>query len=180
ARSTNTRDEVLRTSISLCLDRSFSELSVTHPGIGFMYDPASATGCENVAVDEDLLTRALTLVFEALTENAQELEISVNAEGNSLEGVTEVQILASPNPVSSKMIHQFNDSGSNLIYDLAKDEKNIMFKLGVAASLFRRANGTVSFADLGDDGNLVMLTLPQNLYYEDADARQHRRASAHA
>ncbi|MFM8178502.1 MAG: hypothetical protein ACKOAG_04855 [Candidatus Kapaibacterium sp.] len=133
-----------------------------------------------MAVDEDLLTRALTLVFEALTENAQDLEISINAEGNSLEGVTEVQILASPNPVSSKMILQFNDSGSNLISDLAKDEKNIMFKLGVAASLFRRANGTVSFADLGDDGNLVMLTLPQNLYYEDADAKQHRRASAHA
>jgi hypothetical protein len=78
------------------------------------------------------------------------------------------------------MILQFNDSGSNLIYDLVKDEKNIMFKLGVAASLFRRANGTVSFADLGEDGNLVMLTLPQNSYYEDADVKQQRYASVTA
>lgn len=180
ARSTNTRDEVLRTSISVCLDRSFNEMSASHPGATFSFDPAAAVGCENVAVDEDLLTRALKLVFEALAENAQELEICINAESNSLEQVTEVQILASPNPVTSKMILQFNDSGSNLIYDLAKDEKNIMFKLGVAASLFRRANGTVSFADLGEDGNLVMLTLPQNSYYEDADVKQQRYASVTA
>lgn len=177
-RSTNTRDEVMRTSISRCLDRSFHEMSASYPGATFSFDPATAVGCENVAVDEDLLTRALKLVFEALAENAQDLEICVNTESNSLEQVTEVQILASPNPVTSKMILQFNDSGSNLIYDLAKDEKNIMFKLGVAASLFRRANGTVSFADLGEDGNLVMLTLPQNSYYEDADVKQQRYASA--
>jgi hypothetical protein len=46
--------------------------------------------------------------------------------------------------------------------------------------LFRRANGTVSFADLGEDGNLVMLTLPQNSYYEDADVKQQRYASVTA
>lgn len=174
ARSTNTRDEILRSSISDCLDRSFAEMTSSYPGTNFNFDASAAKGCEDVAMDSGLLTRALNLVFEALAENAQSLEISVNAESNSLEQVTEVQILASPNPITSKMILQFNDSGSNLIYDLAKDEKNIMFKLGVAASLFRRANGTVSFANLGEDGNLVNLTLPQTSFYEDADMQKQR------
>jgi len=109
------------------------------------------------------------LVFEALAEGGEHISIEVTSQVNSLERVLEVQLLASTNELTERMIEQFNRSGSNIVRDLVKDENNIMFRLAVAASLFRRVNGTVSFASLGADGNLVMLTLPQQTPYETAD-----------
>jgi K+-sensing histidine kinase KdpD len=169
ARSTNTRAEDVKTSVKLCLERSQNRLRSS----GVALDSVNSTSLlddEMVAVDGELLTRAFNLVFEAIAEGTEHMSIEVTSQVNSLERVLEVQMLSSANALTERMIEQFNNSGSNIIRDLVKDENNIMFRLAVAASLFRRMNGTVSFASLGSDGNLVMLTLPQQTPYETVEA----------
>jgi PAS domain S-box-containing protein len=168
ARSTNTRAEDVKTSLKLCLERSQNRLLASGVSMAAL-NASSLPDDEMVAVDGELLTRAFALVFEALAEGGEHISIEVTSQVNSLERVLEVQLLASTNELTERMIEQFNRSGSNIVRDLVKDENNIMFRLAVAASLFRRVNGTVSFASLGADGNLVMLTLPQQTPYETAD-----------
>ncbi len=113
-----------------------------------------------VAVDPEILSTAFTNVIAALSEGSVAPTVEVVAEENTVEGVLELQLLAPANEHVSSMIEQYNSSLNNLIDDLHLDQDNIMFRLGVAASQFRRMNCSVSIASLGVDGNVVLLTIP--------------------
>ena len=85
-----------------------------------------------------------------------------------VENVLELQMLSTKNEKVQEMIVRYNVSSSNIIDNLIHDQENIMFRIGVAASKFRRMNCTMSIDSLGEEGNVAFITLPMSLPDEQA------------
>ncbi len=113
-----------------------------------------------VRAEEQLLSNAIHHLLGALCEGKSDTVVQCSVEENTVESVLEVQMLASHNNLVERMIHRYNNATNNLIDELEHDECNIMFRLGVAASQFRRMNCSITVGSLGEDGNVVMITIP--------------------
>lgn len=113
--------------------------------------------------DTKTFADSLEQIFKAYATGLDKVIFTVNAQENKYEGVTEIQILGSGNPDVEEMIGIYKDNTSNLIDALAFDKQDILLNLASAASSIRRMNGTMTVETFGgDEGNLVMISMPLN------------------
>lgn len=108
-----------------------------------------------------LLNEGFDAIFNALTAGTLQGEVEIQAQENSYEGATEIQIMGSANSLVFQMIEIYKANSSNIIPALKYDKNDIILNFCKAASNFRRMNGTMTVETFGeDDSNVVMLTLP--------------------
>ncbi len=120
-------------------------------------------GSQNATVtsDRDDLRRAFETLYLALINDLPTIEMYVQIIESRSEGVVEIQILASPNEIVSKMISIYNETLSNLIEALRYDVDNVLLNLSIFASMIRTLNGQAKFETLGAEGNVVTIVLPK-------------------
>ncbi|GAB5465322.1 MAG: hypothetical protein Kapaf2KO_07580 [Candidatus Kapaibacteriales bacterium] len=114
-----------------------------------------------LVADKTLLDQSLIQAISIMSDGLSNGKFDINAVTNPYEGATEIQIMCPPNDVAEKMINIYKKESSSIIEALAKDEDNILFGLAILASNFRRMDGSVQFEAFGgDEGNVIMMTLP--------------------
>ncbi len=163
AKGTSMQDDERETQLLACLSSASKELRKNHESAPVNVLTSSINPEYTIRADQELMTTALHHLMGALCEGSAETMIQCAVEENPVEHVLEVQILASANAKVERMIRHFNASTNNLIDELEHDEDNIMFRLGVAASQFRRMNCNISIGSIGEEGNVVMITIPSAL-----------------
>jgi len=115
-----------------------------------------------VASNRDELRIAFEKLFLALMDELETMEIITQINDSRVEGIVEIQLLASPNEKVEKMIHLYNENYTNLIEAIRYDVDDILLNLALFASMIRILNGQVKYESLGADGNLVTIILPKN------------------
>lgn len=117
--------------------------------------------------DGNLLEEAFKIVFDALTQFKSNSEITINAQENPYEKMTEIQILGSKNEITEEMISIYKNNLNSLIDVLKYDKNDVIFNLSKISSIIRRMNGIITIETFGgDDGNLIMINLPLNISNE--------------
>ncbi len=160
AKSTSQNEEHQNSYLLNCISNATLALRQSHDFAPANVLTNSVSPEYKVRVDAELLSTALHHVMGALCENSTDCVIQCSVEENTVESVLEVQMLASQNSLVEAMIRQYNNATNNLIDELKHDQANIMFRFGVAASQFRRMNCNITVGSLGEDGNVVMITIP--------------------
>lgn len=110
--------------------------------------------------DSSTISNAFSLLVSALTDGMRVSKVELYADTNAHEKVMEIQILGPENKATADMIKLYNVSTNSLMENLRNDENNILFRLAVASSQIRRMNGNMSTETLGEEGNVVLITLP--------------------
>lgn len=114
-----------------------------------------------VMVDFNIMSENLAYLFAALASGMTKCEIQVTAEDNPHESATEVQILGAGNKLVEDMIQAYKYNMSNLIDALKVDTDDVVLRLAIAASNFRRMSGNMTVETFGnEEGNIIMITLP--------------------
>lgn len=117
----------------------------------------------NVVADYTILQKTFKEIAVGLSEGLDISNIQINAEENTYEGATEIQILGPSNKMVMDIIKLFNNNLSSHIESLKKDKKDIMLRFALASSNIRMMNGTMKIDTFGEkDGNIVLITLPLN------------------
>lgn len=113
--------------------------------------------------DSSILTEIIKDVAITFSTELEKSEIKINAQENSYEGRTEIQILGSSNSVVHNMINIYKENQTKIIDQLDKDKHDILLKLATIGSNVRRMNGTITIDTFGEkDNNVVIISLPLN------------------
>ena len=111
--------------------------------------------------DPEYLMNALVMILKSLTGLEINTAFNIIITENHLEGITEISIQSSQNPIVSEMIEIYRLNRDNLIAALDSDKHDIILNLAICASMIRMMNGTINMNSLGkDDGNLVLINMP--------------------
>ncbi|MCX7909091.1 MAG: CHASE domain-containing protein [Ignavibacteria bacterium] len=121
-------------------------------------------GSQNVTVASERveLRKAFETLYLAFINDMQTLEMQIQIVESKVEGIAEIQILATPNENVSKMIVLYNENYSNLIEALRYDTDDILLNLALFGSMIRTLNGQARLDTLGSEGNIVSIILPKS------------------
>ncbi len=112
-------------------------------------------------VSPSLLQKSLVYIYDALTTDMDNVAFDVVVQENSYDGAVEIQILGPGNSEVADLIKIYRDNQNNIINVISQDQHDVMLNLAKASSIIRRMNGAMSVETFGgEEGNLVMLTLP--------------------
>lgn len=112
-------------------------------------------------VNPELLKESLVHILHSLISDKKDVVIDATIQENHYEGATEIQLLGPGNAEVAEMITLYKENSTKIIEIIRFDKKDIINNLAKAASLIRRMNGTMTVETFGgEDGNVVMLTLP--------------------
>ncbi|MCW5885270.1 MAG: CHASE domain-containing protein [Candidatus Kapabacteria bacterium] len=110
----------------------------------------------SVFADDMQLVSILNESMTLLSYGINYAEFNMNVEYNSYEGVVELQILGSPNPIIMEMSQIFNNNINTIIDALKYDKDDLLISMTRLASTMRLLRGNFKIDTLGDkDGNLV-------------------------
>ncbi len=112
--------------------------------------------------DKHVLSEALVKVYDALSSGLKVCNFTISVQENTHEGATEIQILSSENALVEELIKVYKDNKNHIIEALKYDQRDIMLDLAIVESNIRRMNGSMNVDSIGEDGNIVMLTMPLN------------------
>lgn len=115
-----------------------------------------------LVADKHVLSEAIVKVYDALSSGMKECHFAITVQENPYEGATEIQILSSANALVEELIKVYKDNKNHIIEALQHDKRDIMLDLAIVESNVRRMNGSMSVDSIGEDGNIVMLTMPLN------------------
>ncbi len=116
-----------------------------------------------VVADPAILAGAIEDIIIALGEDLKSSTIQVASQTSEAEAATEIQIVGPGNEVCESMIRIYKQNFASLVDALKYDNEDIILRFARAASNIRRMNGVISIESFGgDEGNLVMITLPSN------------------
>lgn len=154
--------EIVRFGTGLELANSNAlDPNIKLPQVNFDIPPESMQA--RMYADKATLAKVLIDSILALTSGEDGCTITVNAQENTYEGATEIQILSDSNPLVSEMIELFKYNSDNLIDALKVDKKDVLLRLASIQSNVRRMNGSMSAESLGsEDGNLIIINMPMN------------------
>jgi PAS domain S-box-containing protein len=111
--------------------------------------------------ERNIMTELLLMCFGTLCTGQENQTVTIQAEENTFEGATEIQILGPGNAVVEKMINAYKSKKSGIIDALEEDEGDVLLNLAIIESNVRRLNGSVVIESFGgDEGNVIMMTLP--------------------
>jgi PAS domain S-box-containing protein len=128
-----------------------------HIRISFADGSQSAT----VVSEREELRDAFEKFYTAFIDDAEQLELNVQIIESDIEGVAEIQILATPNEAVEKMIRIHNENINNLIEALRYEDDSILLNMAIFGSMIRILNGQVRFDTLGTEGNFASIILPK-------------------
>lgn len=112
-------------------------------------------------VSPTLLEKSLVFIFDALVTDMDNVSFDVVVQENTYDGAVELQILGPGNSEVADLIKIYRDNQNNIINVISQDKYDVMLNLAKASSIIRRMNGAMSVETFGgEEGNLVMLTLP--------------------
>lgn len=115
-----------------------------------------------LVADKHILSEAIVKVYDALSSGMKECHFTISVQENPYEGATEIQILSSSNALVEELIKIYKDNKNHIIDALKYDKRDIMLDLAIVESNIRRMNGSMNVDSIGEDGNIVMLTMPLN------------------
>ncbi len=111
--------------------------------------------------ERTVMTELLLMCFGTLCTGLENQTVTVQAEENTYEGATEIQILGPGNDVVERMINAYKFKKSGIIDALEDDEGDVLLNLAIIESDIRRLNGSVTIESFGgEEGNVIMMTLP--------------------
>ncbi len=111
--------------------------------------------------NREQLEGLLEEIIVAFTDGLERADIQINAQVNSFENVVEIQMLLSGNQLATSMIEIFKSSNDENLIEVLKDDCNdIVFRIASATSKIRMMNGSMIVDSLGEEGNVVLITLP--------------------
>ncbi len=112
-------------------------------------------------VSPSLLEKSLVLIYDALTTDMDNVSFDVVVQENTYDGAVELQILGPGNRDIAELIKIYRDNQNNIINVIGLDKQDVILNFAKASSIIRRMNGAMSVETFGgEEGNLVMLTLP--------------------
>lgn len=112
-------------------------------------------------VSPTLLEKSLVYIFDALTTDMDNISIDAVVQENTYDGAVEIQLLGPGNSEIAELIKIYRENQNNIINVIKYDKDDVMLNLTKAASIIRRMNGAMTVETFGgQEGNLVMLTLP--------------------
>ncbi len=114
-----------------------------------------------VVSGRDELREAFEKFYAAFIDDAEQLELSVQIVESDIEGVAEIQILATAIESVTQMIQIHNENINNLIEALRFESDDILLNLAIFGSMIRILNGQVRFDTLGPEGNFASIILPK-------------------
>lgn len=120
------------------------------------------SGTEPTAlVNPKMLEKALVFAFNALCADMDNISLDAVIQENTHEGATEIQILGAGNTEIAELIKVYRENPNKIIETIKYDKNDIISNIAKAASHIRRLNGTMSVETFGgEEGNIVMITLP--------------------
>jgi signal transduction histidine kinase len=111
--------------------------------------------------DKNVMSDTLKKIIKTLAVGNEKTDITIQATENPYEKATELQILGSENAIVEKMIGVYKQRKSEIVDALEEDESDVLLNLAIIESNIRRLNGAIQFETFGgEEGNVVMLTLP--------------------
>ncbi len=127
--------------------------------ISLNIDTSGAT--PTAVVSPSLLEKSLVLIYDALATDMDNVSFDVVVQENTYDGAVELQILGPGNSEVADLIKIYRENQNNIINVISRDKQDVMLNLAKASSIIRRMNGAMSVETFGgEEGNLVMLTLP--------------------
>lgn len=110
--------------------------------------------------DMGIVVEAMVKVFTTMAGDKNVCKLEITAQENHNENATEIQILASANPLVEEMITLYKENKPHIIESLKLDKNDILLDLSIIESNIRRLNGTMMVDTLGEEGNFITLTMP--------------------
>lgn len=111
--------------------------------------------------DKSLFESSILKALSIMSINLSEAHFQINAQENPYEGATEIQIMGPGNALVEKMIGIYKEEKAHIIDALEKDEQDLLLEMALLESNIRRMNGSIQLESFGgDEGNIVMMTLP--------------------
>jgi len=127
--------------------------------ISLNIDTSGAT--PTAVVSPSLLEKSLVLIYDALATDMDNVSFDVVVQDRTYDGAVELQILGPGNSEVADLIKIYRENQNNIINVISRDKQDVMLNLAKASSIIRRMNGAMSVETFGgEEGNLVMLTLP--------------------
>ncbi len=122
---------------------------------------ADSSQSATVVSERGELRDAFEKLYTAFIDDAEQLELNVQIVESDIEGIAEIQILATPNETVEKMIRIHNENINNLIEALRYENDSILLNMAIFGSMIRILNGQVRFDTLGTEGNFASIILPK-------------------
>lgn len=122
---------------------------------------ADGSQAATVVSDRGELREAFEKFYTAFIGEAEQLELNVQVIESDVEGVAEIQILATPNETVEAMIRIYNENINNLIEALRYESDSILLNMAIFGSMIRVLNGQVRFDTFGAEGNFASIILPK-------------------
>jgi len=154
-------DSFVNTKMKPAMHNALAEYkqSTGNSKIGINIDDSNTN--PSALVNPTSLGNALVLSFKALVSDIENATLDATIMENHYEGATEIQILGPGNSEIAELIKLYKYNSSNLIDTLKFDKNDVISNIAKAASFIRRMNGTISVETFGgDEGNIIMITLP--------------------
>lgn len=142
-------------------NKAKSELEKKFPEIKFDYTFENGSLESAMIADNEVLADTLIRIFKAFSSGMDNAQFMIQAQENTYEGVTEIQIMGPGNALVAEMIEIYKYNNTKLVEALNMDKSDIILELASAASNIRRMNGTITVESFGGiEGNLAMLYIP--------------------
>ena len=114
--------------------------------------------------DKKIMSELLLLCFANLAVGTNRSTLKINATANDYENALEIQIEGPENTNFEKMLKFFKENKDDVLEAIEEDEDDFVMNLALIESNTRRLNGSVVTESFGgEDGNIIMITVPLNL-----------------
>jgi len=134
-----------------------TKLPDTEVTVDLMDESGKASFIGDKSLFESSLLKALSIMGLGLSE----ANFQINATENPYEGATEIQIMGPGNELVAKMIGIYKNEKNHILDALEKDEQDLLLEIALLESNIRRMNGSTQVETFGgDEGNIIMMTLP--------------------